>query len=67
MRNEMSRDLLLVGEIAEVRGTKVKVRVYSQANEASVFYCGEIVRGVSVGGIPVHALWLRRRDWSRRG
>lgn len=50
MRNEMSRDLLLVGEIAEVRGTKVKVRVYSQANEASVFYCGEIVRGVSVGG-----------------
>jgi len=26
------------------------VRVYSQANEASVFYHGELVRGVSVGG-----------------
>lgn len=46
----MSSDLLLIGEVAEVRGTKVKVRVYSQANEASVFYHGELVRGVSVGG-----------------
>ena len=49
MRGEVS-DLLLIGEVAEVRGTKVKVRVYSQANEASVFYHGELVRGVSVGG-----------------
>ena len=50
MRGEVSGDLLLIGEVAEVRGTKVKVRVYSQANEASVFYHGELVRGVSVGG-----------------
>lgn len=50
MRGEVSSDLLLIGEVAEVRGTKVKVRVYSQANEASVFYHGELVRGVSVGG-----------------
>lgn len=34
----------------EVSDTKVKVRVYSQANEASVFYHGELVRGVSVFG-----------------
>lgn len=50
MRGEVSGDLLLIGEVTEVRGTKVKVRVYSQANEASVFYHGELVRGVSVGG-----------------
>ena len=50
MRSEVSSDLLLIGEVTEVRGTKVKVRVYSQANEASVFYHGELVRGVSVGG-----------------
>lgn len=34
----------------EVSDTKIKVRVYSQANEASVFYHGELVRGVSVFG-----------------
>ena len=50
MRGEVSGDLLLIGEVTEVRGTKVKVKVYSQANEASVFYHGELVRGVSVGG-----------------
>lgn len=50
MRGEVSGDLLLIGEVTDVRGTKVKVRVYSQANEASVFYHGELVRGVSVGG-----------------
>ena len=50
MRGEVSCDLLLIGEVTEVRGTKVKVRVYSEANEASVFYHGELVHGVSVGG-----------------
>lgn len=50
MRGEVSGDLLLIGEVTDVRGTKVKVKVYSQANEASVFYHGELVRGVSVGG-----------------
>ena len=50
MRGEVSGDLLLIGEVTEVRGTKVKVRVYSQANEVNVFYHGELVRGVSVGG-----------------
>ena len=46
----MNDDILLVGEVAEVRGAKVKVRVYSQANEANVFFHGGLVRGVSVGG-----------------
>ena len=50
MRGEVSGDLLLIGEVTDVHGTKVKVKVYSQANEASVFYHGELVRGVSVGG-----------------
>lgn len=35
MRDELDQDFLLVGEVAEVRGTVVKVRVYSEANEAS--------------------------------
>ena len=50
MRGEVSDDLLLIGEVVEVRGTKVKVKVYNEANEADVFYCGDLVRGVSVGG-----------------
>ena len=50
MRGEVSGDLLLIGEVTDVHGTKVKVKVYSQANEARVFYHGELVRGVSVGG-----------------
>lgn len=50
MRDELDQDFLLVGEVAEVRGTVVKVRVYSEANEASTFFHGSLVRGVSVGG-----------------
>ena len=50
MRDELDRDLLLVGEVAEVRGTVVKVRIYSEANETSTFFRGSLVRGVSVGG-----------------
>ena len=50
MRDELDQDFLLVGEVAEVRGTVVKVRVYSEANEASAFFHGSLVRGVSVGG-----------------
>lgn len=43
MRGEVIGDLLLIGEVTDVHGTKVKVKVYSQANEASVFYHGELV------------------------
>ena len=50
MRDEVNDNLLLVGEVAEVRGTKIKVKIYSQANEANIYYYGELVRGVSVGG-----------------
>lgn len=50
MRDELDQDFLLVGEVAEVRGTVVKVRVYSEANEVSTFFHGSLVRGVSVGG-----------------
>lgn len=46
----MLDDALLVGEVCEVRGAKVVVRVYGDANEAHAFYRGGLVRGVSVGG-----------------
>lgn len=42
-------DLLLIGEVSEIRGTKVKVRIYGDANEAHTFYHGMLIRGVSVG------------------
>ncbi len=46
----MLDDALLVGEVCEVRGAKVVVRVFGDANEAHAFYRGGLVRGVSVGG-----------------
>lgn len=42
-------DCLLVGEVSEVHGALLKVRVYADANEAHTFFHGEVVRGVSVG------------------
>lgn len=43
-------DALLMGEVCEVRGAKLRVRVYGDANEAHTFYHGNLVKGVSVGG-----------------
>lgn len=44
-------DSLLVGEVSEVHGARLKVRIYADANEAHTFFRGEVVRGVSVGGV----------------
>ncbi|MGN8741730.1 ATP-binding protein [Collinsella sp. HCP3S3_B8] len=46
----LADDCLLVGEVSEVHGARLKVRVYADANEAHTFFHGEVVRGVSVGG-----------------
>lgn len=43
-------DELVVGEVSEIHGAKLKVRVYGEANEAHIFYRGDLVKGVSVGG-----------------
>lgn len=43
-------DELVVGEVSEVHGAKLKVRIYGEANEAHIFYRGDLVKGVSVGG-----------------
>lgn len=43
-------DDLVVGEVSEVHGAKLKVRIYGEANEAHIFYRGDLVKGVSVGG-----------------
>ena len=43
-------DELAIGEVSEVHGAKLKVRIYGEANEAHIFYRGDIVKGVSVGG-----------------
>lgn len=50
MDRKVADPLLLVGEVSEVHGAKVKVRIYSEANESHIFYRGGLVRGVSVGG-----------------
>lgn len=43
-------DLLLIGEVSEVRGSRLKIRVYGDSNEAYTFFRGNLVKGVSVGG-----------------
>lgn len=43
-------DTLLVAEVTEIRGTKIRARVHSDKNEAYLFYHGKLVRNVSVGG-----------------
>lgn len=43
-------DTLLVGEVTEVRGVRLRARIYSNKNEAHLFYRGKLVRNVSVGG-----------------
>lgn len=50
MSFKVADDCLLVGEVSEVHGARLKVRVYADANEAHTFFHGEVVRGVSVGG-----------------
>lgn len=46
----MLDDSLLVGRVAEVRGTKVRARVFNDKNEAFLFHHGELVKSVTVGG-----------------
>lgn len=46
----MLDDSLLVGRVAEVRGTKVRARVFNDKNEAYLFHHGELVKSVTVGG-----------------
>ena len=41
---------LLVAHVTEVRGTRIKAKVIQGKNEAHLFYKGELVRNVSVGG-----------------
>ena len=41
---------LLVAHVTEVRGTRIKAKVIQGKNEAHLFYGGELVRNVSVGG-----------------
>ena len=43
-------DDLLVAHVTEVRGTRIKAKVIQGKNEAHLFYKGELVRNVSVGG-----------------
>lgn len=43
-------DTLLVGEVTEVRGVRLRARIYSNKNESHLFYRGKLVRNVSVGG-----------------
>lgn len=51
MSFKVADDCLLVGEVSEVHGARLKVRIYADANEAHTFFRGEVVRGVSAGGV----------------
>ncbi|WP_165053158.1 MULTISPECIES: hypothetical protein [unclassified Adlercreutzia] len=41
---------LIVARVVEVRGTKIRARVYGDRNEAFLFHNGQLIRNVSVGG-----------------
>ncbi len=41
---------LLIARVIEVRGTKVRARVFRDKNEAYLFHHGDLVRSVAVGG-----------------
>ena len=53
MRGEVSGDLLLIGEVTDVHGTKVKVKVYSQANELGIDIADAAAVGDTYNDIPM--------------
>ncbi|OOP73147.1 ATP-binding protein [Clostridium beijerinckii] len=46
----MDLSLLIIGEVIEVRGQKVRVKVYKEKNSSNLNYNGEVLKNVSVGG-----------------
>ncbi|ADZ84319.1 ATP-binding protein [Cellulosilyticum lentocellum] len=46
----MDIEILKIGEVIEVRGQKVRAKVYKDKNESNLNYCGEVIKNVSVGG-----------------
>ncbi|WP_270215470.1 ATP-binding protein [Clostridium butyricum] len=46
----MNNDILKVGEVIEVRGQKVRAKVYEQKNSLYINYNGNVVKNISVGG-----------------
>ncbi|MBV4449265.1 ATP-binding protein [Clostridium tyrobutyricum] len=46
----MDLSLLIIGEVIEVRGQKVRVKVYREKNTSSLNYNGQMLKNVSVGG-----------------
>ncbi|MBK5211163.1 MAG: ATP-binding protein [Coriobacteriia bacterium] len=46
----MNNDSTLVARVTEIRGTKIRAKVFSDKNEAFIFQGGRLIRNVSVGG-----------------
>lgn len=46
----MVDESLLVAKVTEIRGTKIRAKVFRDKNEAFIFCNGNLVRNVSVGG-----------------
>lgn len=46
----MDNDILKVGEVIEVRGQKIRAKVYKQKNSLYINYNGKVVKNISVGG-----------------
>lgn len=45
----MNKDLLKVGEVVEVRGIKVRAKVYEEKNTPYLNYNGKIIKNIAVG------------------
>ena len=43
-------DSLLIGQVVEVKGTKIKARVFKDKNETYLFHNGSLIKNIAVGG-----------------
>lgn len=45
----MNDEMLIIGEVIEVRGQKVRIKIYSNKNSSIILYNGNVIRNISVG------------------
>ncbi|WP_291560061.1 MULTISPECIES: ATP-binding protein [unclassified Clostridium] len=45
----MNDEILIIGEVIEVRGQKVRIKIYSNKNSSMLLYNGNMIRNISVG------------------
>lgn len=45
----MNDEILMIGEVIEVKGQKIRVKIYSNKNSSMLLYNGNLIRNISVG------------------